>query len=102
MPRSVPRRTTSGARATVGAAVGGAAAAVVGAGLAGGALALGDGDGVQARAMPSAPPAPRRTKSRRVCAFKATLGSRLLITASPGAERLRREATPGSPPPTGG
>src|SRR4051812_34514802 len=65
MPRSVPRRTTSGARRAVGAVATGALP-VAGdptsvAGLAGaGAL------GLQASARPSVPPPAKRTKSRRV------------------------------------
>src|SRR5437764_634435 len=59
MPRSVPRRTTSGARRVVGAA-GTGALAVAGAGAAG-SVALGP----HASASPTAPPAARRTNSRR-------------------------------------
>src|SRR4051794_22005260 len=80
MPRSVPRRTTSGARGTTGAVATGAlplaGAAPCAAGLAGaGAL------GLHANARPSVPPPARRTKSRRV-GLAAERGAGWPFTAS--------------------
>src|SRR5262249_28839993 len=106
IPRSVPRRTTSGARATVGALLPTAAAegasgdwaAGVGGAVAG---ALPGTAGAQARARPTVLPAARRTKSRRGYALKAPPGAASLTTSSPDAGRLRRWATEGSPPPLG-
>src|SRR5438552_3894075 len=79
IPRSVPRRTTSGGRATAGAPISVAAGAAGGDGAdgAGGAVAgaLPGAAGVQARARPAVLPAARRTNSRRGYALEALPGA---------------------------
>src|SRR2546429_631341 len=66
MPRRLPRRTTSRGRGLAGAPTAGAAAVGRGA-LGAGPLAGADpgAAGAQARARPTVPPTPKRTKSRR-------------------------------------
>src|SRR5437879_3147786 len=88
IPRSVPRRTTSGARGTAGAATVGAAAATAD-GAAGGGGALLGAAGEHPSARPTVLPAARRTNCRREWGRTKT-GSDVLITNSPVAERVRK------------